>query len=71
MPDMLVNLLKMPPLEHVMFDMEKARIVVRRAEPLELTQLRLFVEKNFSVAWADEIQVGYWPPGQTIWPVAS
>ncbi len=39
--------------------MEQAGIVVRRAQPFEITPVRSFVESNFSVAWADEISVGF------------
>jgi GNAT superfamily N-acetyltransferase len=59
MPDLLVNLLKLPPLEPLMLEMETNGIVVRRAQPFELSRVRLFVEKNFSVAWADEVSVGF------------
>jgi GNAT superfamily N-acetyltransferase len=59
MPDLLVNLLKLPPLEPLMLAMENAHILIRRAQPFELTRVRSFVEKTFSVAWADEISVGF------------
>ncbi|MBA2525437.1 MAG: GNAT family N-acetyltransferase [Pyrinomonadaceae bacterium] len=59
MPDMFVNLLKLPPLEPLITKMEQESIAIRRAQPFEITRLRLFVEKNFSQAWADEISVGF------------
>jgi predicted N-acetyltransferase YhbS len=59
MPDMLVNLLKLPPLEPMLEETERARITIRRAQPFEMSKVREFVEKNFSVAWADEISVGF------------
>lgn len=59
MPDLLVNLLKLPPLEPSKLEMERAGILVRRAQPFELTRVRSFVEQNFSVDWADEISVGF------------
>ncbi|MDQ2921018.1 MAG: GNAT family N-acetyltransferase [Acidobacteriota bacterium] len=59
MPDMLVNLLKLPPLEPVMLEMNNANIIVRRAQPFEITQALDFVEREFSIAWADEISVGF------------
>lgn len=59
MPDMLVNLLKLPPLEPKLAQLDKAKTVVRRAQPFELTRLRSFIESNFSVAWSDEISVGF------------
>lgn len=59
MPDLIVNLLKLPPLEPVILEMNNANIVVRRAQPFEITQALDFVEREFSVAWADEISVGF------------
>ncbi|MGB8508822.1 MAG: hypothetical protein WCD76_10475, partial [Pyrinomonadaceae bacterium] len=59
MPDMLVNLLKLPPLESLLAKTLAAGIVVRRARVWEMTPVRSFVEEHFSVAWADEISVGY------------
>lgn len=59
MPDMLVNLLKLPPLGPSLIEMEAAGIVVRRAQPFEITPVRSFVEKAFSLSWADEISVGF------------
>lgn len=59
MPDLLVNLLKLTALEPVLLELDKAQIVVRRAQPFEITQVRSFVEKHFSLAWADEISIGF------------
>ena len=59
MPDLLVNLLKLPPLESALLELAEAKIVVRRAQPFELTPVRSFIENNFSVAWADEVSVGF------------
>jgi len=56
---MLVNLLKLPPLEPVLEEVERARITIRRAQPFEMSKVREFVKKNFSLAWADEISVGF------------
>ena len=56
---MLVNLLKLPRLEPALQEMVDARIVIRRAQPFEITLVRSFVENNFSVAWADEVSVGF------------
>jgi len=33
--------------------------LIRRAQPFELTPVRQFVTENFSVAWADEVSVGF------------
>lgn len=54
LPDLLVNLLKLPRLAN-----ESQEFLVRRAQPFELTAVREFVERNFSVGWADEVSVGF------------
>src|SRR6185295_13554239 len=59
MPDLLVDLLKLPQLEPALQEMSVAGIVIRRAQPFEITRVRSFIEKNFSVAWADEASVGF------------
>lgn len=59
MPDLLVNLLKLPTLEPLMIELETVGVLIRRAQPFEITRVRSFVEKSFSVAWADEISVGF------------
>ncbi|MDQ5845998.1 MAG: GNAT family N-acetyltransferase [Acidobacteriota bacterium] len=59
MSDLLVNLLKLPPFEPSKRAMEQAGIVVRRAQPFEITPVMTFVEQEFSVSWADEISVGF------------
>lgn len=58
MPDLLVNLLNLPALDSAR-GIERAGILVRRAQPFEITRTRSFVEESFSVAWADEISVGF------------
>jgi predicted N-acetyltransferase YhbS len=57
-PDMLVNLLRLPPSDEALEGLRAAGLVVRRARPWELTQVREFVGGNFSQAWADEISFG-------------
>jgi GNAT superfamily N-acetyltransferase len=59
MPDLLVNLLTLPPLDPQLERMAKGGINIRRAQPFEITRVRSFVESHFSVAWADEISVGF------------
>ena len=59
MPDMLVNLLKLAPLDPVLAELRRAGLIVRRAQPHEITIVRDFVLANFAVGWADEISVGY------------
>jgi predicted N-acetyltransferase YhbS len=58
MPDMLVNLLRLPPVEPALEESRGAGVVVRRARPWESTQVREFVAGHFSQAWADEVSVG-------------
>ena len=55
MPDLLVNLLKLPSLDQL----KDEDVNIRRAQPFEITPVRQFIEKNFSVAWADEVSVGF------------
>lgn len=56
MPDLLVNLLKLPPVGPE----SNNAFNVRRAQPFELTRVREFIERSFdSVAWADEVSVGF------------
>jgi predicted N-acetyltransferase YhbS len=59
MPDMLVNLLKLAPLEPLLAELRAAGVIVRRAQPHEITPVREFVLKHFQAGWADEISVGY------------
>jgi predicted N-acetyltransferase YhbS len=57
-PDMLVNLMRLPPVDEALEEMRAAGVIVRRAQPWELTQVREFVSDNFKQAWADEISGG-------------
>src|SRR5262245_33804162 len=59
MPDMLVNLLKLPPLDPILQSMREAGVVIRRARPYEICIVRKFVETEWRTTWADEISVGY------------
>lgn len=58
MPDMLVKLYTLPPLEPMIQSFRQRGIVVRRARPFEITPVREFVAGNFALVWADEISVG-------------
>ena len=53
MPDLLVNLLKLPAIEST------DAFVLRRAQPFELSAVHQFVATTFSTAWADEVSVGF------------
>lgn len=55
MPDLLVNLLKLPERE----GLAQPGINIRRAQPFEITPIREFIRHNFSSAWADEVSVGF------------
>lgn len=59
MPDLLVNLLKLPTLQPMLDELSNSGITIRRAQPFEITPVRQFIEQNFSVAWADEVSVGF------------
>ncbi|HEX3086848.1 MAG TPA: GNAT family N-acetyltransferase [Pyrinomonadaceae bacterium] len=55
MADLLVNLLKLPQA----LSPADGGVTIRRAQPFEITALTEFIKKHFSVAWADEISVGF------------
>jgi predicted N-acetyltransferase YhbS len=55
MPDLLVNLLKLPGLKTSGDD----GVLIRRAQPFEMSAVRNFIQENFSSAWADEVSVGF------------
>lgn len=59
MPDMLVPLLKLPPLEPVLADMRAQGIVIRPAHSFEITPVREFIVKHFGQGWADEVAPCY------------
>jgi GNAT superfamily N-acetyltransferase len=56
---MLVNLQRLPPLDAALDEVRRAGVVIRRAQPWELTTVREFVARNFNAAWADEIASGF------------
>jgi GNAT superfamily N-acetyltransferase len=58
-PDLLVNLLKLPPLEPAVKALNDQGISIRRAQHFEITPVRKFIEQHFSVGWADEVSVGF------------
>lgn len=59
MPDLLVNLLELPPLESYLNELQSSGILIRRAQPFELSALRQFIQQHFSAAWADEASIGF------------
>ncbi|MGZ8843506.1 MAG: GNAT family N-acetyltransferase [Pyrinomonadaceae bacterium] len=54
MPDLLVNLLKLPERSPAI-----EGVNVRRAQPFEITPVRKFIKTIFSIAWADEVSIGF------------
>jgi predicted N-acetyltransferase YhbS len=58
MPDMLVNLMRLPPAAAALEALSAEGVVVRRAQPWELGAVREFVAENFKQSWADEISGG-------------
>jgi GNAT superfamily N-acetyltransferase len=71
MPDLLVNLLKLPPLQPLLDGLKAVGINIRRAEPFEITPVRKFIEDGFSIAWADEIAVGFASKPVTVYIATS
>lgn len=59
MLDLLVHLLKLPPLAPAIEPLNAQGITVRRARSFELSMVRSFIEDNFSPSWADEVSVGF------------
>lgn len=59
MPDMLVHLLQLPPMEPLLGTMAEQGVTIRRARPFEISAVRGFIEKHFSVGWADEVSPCY------------
>jgi len=55
MPDLLVNLLKLP----ARASAPNQPFTIRRAQPFEITPVREFIRQHFSSAWADEVSVGF------------
>ncbi len=55
MPDMLVHLLKLPPVDPIIDDLRTKGIIIRRANPFEYTPIREFILANFGKGWADEV----------------
>ncbi len=59
MPDMLVALLKLPSVEPMLKTLAKQGVTVRRAHPFEITKIRDFIAREFSIGWADEVMPCY------------
>jgi predicted N-acetyltransferase YhbS len=59
MPDMLVKLYTLPPMDPLIQSYRERGIIVRRARPFEFSPVREFVQQHFALVWADEISVGF------------
>jgi predicted N-acetyltransferase YhbS len=59
MPDMLVHLLKLPALQPTIDSLASQGVTIRRARPFEIGAVRAFIEEQFSVGWADEVEPCY------------
>jgi GNAT superfamily N-acetyltransferase len=57
--DLLVPLLKLPPLEPHLAPLRARGIVVRRSRSYEMSQTRRFVLRLFTEQWADETQIAF------------
>jgi len=59
MADMLVRLYALPDVQGTLDALAAEGIVVRRAQPWELSAVRRFIEEHFSRGWADETTLGF------------
>lgn len=59
MPDMLVKLYDLPDDRKEIKRLAKEGIIIRRAQPFELSIARRFVLANFSEIWADEVSIAF------------
>ena len=59
MPDLLVSLLDLPPVEPLVESLREEKIIIRRAFPFEITPVQTFVREHFGPGWFDEISVGF------------
>lgn len=59
MPDMLVKLYELPPLEPDIEAMREQGIVIRHAMPYEMHQVLAWVREHFSEGWASETAAAF------------
>lgn len=59
MPDMLVKLYELPPLEPVLAELRARNIEIRRALAPEKHLISQWVRDNFSLHWASECEVAF------------
>src|SRR4051812_4712056 len=58
MPDMLVQLLKLPPAQPVIDELRAQGIIIRRANAFEMSRVREFAQQ-WAITWADEVAIGF------------
>ena len=58
MTDMLVQLLKLPAHQLLIDELRNQQVIVRRANPWELSRVREFAGK-WAITWADEAEVAF------------
>ena len=59
MPDMLVHLLNLPPVQPLLAELAQQGVTIRRARPFEISAVRDFIVAHFSAGWADEVSPCY------------
>lgn len=59
MPDLLVPLYKLPPLEPKIAALREQGVIIRRAYPFDLSRTRRFIAQHFSESWADEAEAAF------------
>lgn len=59
MPDMLVKLYTLPPVEPEIERQRAGGVIIRRARPYEISRVAEFIRNGFAATWADEVSVGY------------
>ncbi|MEP6756327.1 MAG: GNAT family N-acetyltransferase [Chthonomonadales bacterium] len=59
MPDMLVQLLKLPEVKPMIADLRTKGIVIRRALSYEAGIVREFIDNEFGQGWANEVAPAY------------
>lgn len=59
MPDMLVNLLRLPPLQPELDRMAELGVLIRRVLPHELAKVQPWIAERFGDGWAAEVTPGF------------
>ena len=58
MPDMLVQLLKLPPVQPLVDDLKTKNVLIRRANGFEMTRARESAQA-WATTWADEVTIAF------------